>query len=549
MLTPLLISMLTLAFNIQPVKTEPTTIVVPDDYPTIQEAINAANPGEAIYVRAGTYYEHIVVYKTVQLIGEHRNNTIIDGSKIGTVISITVGNVYIGGFTIQNSGPTCPDRAIYVSETSHNNIITGNNITSIYGDGIYLQHSTLNVIRANIIANNTAGIVLYDRCDGNIIYHNNFINNKNQSCVYLSESHWDNGYPSGGNYWSDYIGVDEKNGPNQDQPGSDGIGDTNYTIKGAYGRLYNDTYPLMKPYTSTHDIVVTNVTVSQMEVRGGDYFFDINVTVKNLGDYIESFNVTTYFDSFEIGRQEITAFGLDAKRTLTFPWNVTAVEQGTYTIKAVADTVQGETNTTNNEYIYGTIPLVEHSIAITNFTAKSEFATNKTVVGQTLLLEFNVTVANKGDFTETFNITVYYNSTLIHTQKIENLLNGTSKTFSLVCNASEVAKSNQTTLCNYTITFKVPVIPGETNWTDNELLDGWVIVAMVGDITGNNNYPDGKCDIRDVAKTAILFGVIYPDSRYEPNCDLTGPIRGLADGKIDIRDIATVVKNFGKIDP
>jgi len=64
--------MLTLTYTIQPVKTEPTTIIVPDDYPTIQEAINAANLGETIYVRAGIYYEHIVVYKTVRLIGEHQ---------------------------------------------------------------------------------------------------------------------------------------------------------------------------------------------------------------------------------------------------------------------------------------------------------------------------------------------------------------------------------------------------------------------------------------------------------------------------------------------
>lgn len=52
---------------------------------------------------------------------------------------------------------------------------------------------------------------------------------------------WDNGYPSGGNFWSDYEGADQKSGPNQDQPGSDGIGDTrrNVSSKGF------DRYPLM----------------------------------------------------------------------------------------------------------------------------------------------------------------------------------------------------------------------------------------------------------------------------------------------------------------
>jgi len=52
---------------------------------------------------------------------------------------------------------------------------------------------------------------------------------------------WDDDYPSGGSYWSDYNGVDVKNGPNQDQPSSDGIGDTPYVIDANN----QDRYPLM----------------------------------------------------------------------------------------------------------------------------------------------------------------------------------------------------------------------------------------------------------------------------------------------------------------
>lgn len=57
---------------------DPTTIRVPDDYPTIQEAINAASPGDTIQVAAGTYYERVTVNKTVTLIGEDPLTTIID---------------------------------------------------------------------------------------------------------------------------------------------------------------------------------------------------------------------------------------------------------------------------------------------------------------------------------------------------------------------------------------------------------------------------------------------------------------------------------------
>ncbi|MCZ2809141.1 MAG: pectinesterase family protein, partial [Candidatus Bathyarchaeota archaeon] len=57
-----------------------STILVPDNYATIQEAINNANEGDTIFVRAGTYYEHVVVDKALSLVGENKHNTIIDGS-------------------------------------------------------------------------------------------------------------------------------------------------------------------------------------------------------------------------------------------------------------------------------------------------------------------------------------------------------------------------------------------------------------------------------------------------------------------------------------
>jgi hypothetical protein len=83
---------------------------------------------------------------------------------------------------------------------------------------------------------------------GNTFYHNNFINNTQQVYNYASSelNVWDDGYPSGGNYWSDYTGVDQKNGPYQNLTGSDGIGDTPYVINANN----TDHYPLMNPYSS-----------------------------------------------------------------------------------------------------------------------------------------------------------------------------------------------------------------------------------------------------------------------------------------------------------
>ena len=102
---------------------------------------------------------------------------------------------------------------------------------------------------------------------------------------------------------------------------------------------------------------------------------------------------------------------------------------------------------------------------------------------------------------------------------------------------------------NYTFSIRAKPVLGETYTADNNMTDGWVIVSTVGDITGPDGWPDGKVDIRDVATVAILYGVIYPDPRYDPNCDVTGPTTGVPDGKIDIRDLALVALRFGEIDP
>ncbi|RLE47179.1 MAG: hypothetical protein DRJ31_09260, partial [Candidatus Methanomethylicota archaeon] len=79
----------------------------------------------------------------------------------------------------------------------------------------------------------------------NIIYHNNLIDNGVQASLYESyDNLWDDGYPSGGNYWSDYVGVDLSSGPYQNETGSDGIGDSLYIID-----VNNtDRYPLMGPF-------------------------------------------------------------------------------------------------------------------------------------------------------------------------------------------------------------------------------------------------------------------------------------------------------------
>jgi len=93
---------------------------------------------------------------------------------------------------------------------------------------------------------------------------------------------------------------------------------------------------------------------------------------------------------------------------------------------------------------------------------------------------------------------------------------------------------------NYTISAYAWPVLGETNTADNSLINSWVIVAMIGDITGPNGWPDGKVDMKDVDSVARLFGTYKGHLNYNPNCDIN------CDGVIDIYDIAWIARNFSK---
>lgn len=118
--------------------------------------------------------------------------------------------------------------------------ISYNFVSNNTGYSIYLEErSRYNKIIGNTVQNNGLGIGLNENSTQNIVYHNNIINNTEQGNDGLNT--WDNGYPSGGNYWSDYAGQDLHSGLNQNQLGSDGIGDMPHSA---------DRYPLMAPFKS-----------------------------------------------------------------------------------------------------------------------------------------------------------------------------------------------------------------------------------------------------------------------------------------------------------
>jgi hypothetical protein len=183
--TLLLILVLLLASSIAtplPVKVEPKTIIVLDDYPTIQAAIGNASAGDTVYVKKGTYYvphdQVIVVDKSLSFIGEDPENTIIDGIdkeeySMGhyvmtwNAITIYASDVTIRGFTIKNC-----NTAISVDEHSlpagikivGNNILNNHIPITIWSGSDFL-------ISGNEIADNDAGVG--NRASNGVISDNN----------------------------------------------------------------------------------------------------------------------------------------------------------------------------------------------------------------------------------------------------------------------------------------------------------------------------------------------------------------------------------------
>ena len=331
--------------NVQVKAANDKTLDVPDYFASIKDAIANASAGDSILVKAGTYYENVVINKSITITGEGALVIGKGGTQNNYVFNISADNVKISGFTIESqnysvskpkmyaggiavSGDNCTVagnnisnvyRGIYVggwgdicgsvSQTTiegntvtgafndgirvyggseniiskntviacnasgialdgylsviskntlennrraigigaSNSLIFGNSITDSINWGIYLQSSN-NAIVANYLANNNWGVYLSPAFppQNNTFYLNDFVNNTKQVNVGSAASVeiWDNGYPSGGNYWSNYTGVDEKSGDQQNQQGSDAIGDTQFTM--AVNNA--DRYPLVNLY-------------------------------------------------------------------------------------------------------------------------------------------------------------------------------------------------------------------------------------------------------------------------------------------------------------
>ncbi|MCK5631643.1 right-handed parallel beta-helix repeat-containing protein [Candidatus Bathyarchaeota archaeon] len=159
----------------------PGEIHVPYDQATIQEAVDAADPGDTIIVHSGIYNESIVIDKELVLDGVDQT-AVIDGEGTGTVINVNSSNVVVKNFTIQNAGGDWSQRdsgiyardmefcyfesnhiencrlGIYLWMSSHIEVASNTLIGNV--EGLRLDGSSNNSISYNTIAENDWNLVL-----------------------------------------------------------------------------------------------------------------------------------------------------------------------------------------------------------------------------------------------------------------------------------------------------------------------------------------------------------------------------------------------------
>ncbi|MBS3782435.1 MAG: right-handed parallel beta-helix repeat-containing protein [Candidatus Thermoplasmatota archaeon] len=252
--------------------------------------------GYGVYVGSNSHYnninDNILIGNDISNLAlsasqyNHMINNILESSSDGSGVRLDYSSFnLIDSNTIDDNDVF----GVYLDNSDFNNV-TNNNIESNYARGVYIRNSDRNRIQSNYISDNREGIrlegsseyndirnntilnsewygmylfggnnndiykntvykseeyygIYLKESNDNKIYWNDFIDNE-QDCFDDSNNNWSLPYPDGGNYWSNYSGVDDMSGSNQDQPGSDGLGDFPYSIPGGNNE---DKYPFMEP--------------------------------------------------------------------------------------------------------------------------------------------------------------------------------------------------------------------------------------------------------------------------------------------------------------
>lgn len=255
----------------------------------------------------------------------------------------------------------------------------------------------------------------------------------------------------------------------------------NYTVRALIPQLGNesdttdnlfvDGQITVWPFVIVHDIAVTDVSVSEKSIYIGEPVH-INASIANKGTVFESFDVTILGNLSTIGPLEVSSLGPEDAVTLAYVWNTSLASEGFYQISAFAQLL-GDINPSDNKLIDGVVevkresvpPTLTHDVALTNIKVSHVMA----FVGE--VIDIHATVRNEGNFTESFDVAIFGNSTALATRRVEGLESGAERILGFSWNTTHAS------IGNYTISAIADSVPEEENLANNHFADGVVEIV------------------------------------------------------------------------
>ena len=355
----------------------------------IINADGSLTPSTAPIQRTSNIYA--LTSKVVGNIQVSRNNTVLDGNgyAVGSLLLSDMSNVTVENFSLTDypqadmGGPTI---GISLSDSSDvviaNNSITGIWNIFIFDDvlyaGIYVEGGGSNVISGNtfggnggdlylvqtqdnlIVGNNITDGIFLDGSSKNTIYHNNFFYTFDVSPDKDAINVWDDGYPSGGNYWKGYYAA---------EIGSSAIGNTPFAVDSNN----TDRYPLIEPFNSTFYTLQTTPPEVSLQSPFNQAYGNFSVPLAFSVDVLAPVKAVNW-----------TGYSLDGKQnvTVTDSTMLTGLSSGRHNITVYANDTYG--NMGASETVNFTIPQPFPTLTVVAVSAAIVIV----VIGAILLVNF-----------------------------------------------------------------------------------------------------------------------------------------------------------------